>query len=224
VITQSVPQMYLSALQFSPRKSNVANHYHAHFKNTLSVEAGRVEGWPGTLNVLVGHSLGVQSVAFSHDGRHIVSGSYDMTIRVWDAATGDAVAGPLKGHTGYVYSVAISPDGKYIASGSANTTIWIWDAVTEDVVAGPCVGHLHSVFCVAFSPNSKHIASGSTDNTIRVWDAKTGEIVAGPFNGCTSYVYSVAFSPDGRHIVSRLRGQVHQDLGFSYRRYCGRSI
>ena len=46
-------------------------------------------------NILVGHTRGVTSVAFSQDGKHIASGSYDRTVRIWDAETGDAVTGPL---------------------------------------------------------------------------------------------------------------------------------
>jgi WD40 repeat protein len=44
----------------------------------------------------------VHSVAFSQDGKHIVSGSEDNTIRVWDAETGDVVSGPFEGHSGGV--------------------------------------------------------------------------------------------------------------------------
>ena len=45
-----------------------------------------------------GHTSYVNSVAFSQDGKHIVSGSDDKTIRVWDSETGDVVLGPLEGH------------------------------------------------------------------------------------------------------------------------------
>ena len=54
------------------------------------------------------------SVAFSPDGKRIVSGSEDQTVRVWDAETGEVVLGPLQSHSSPVYSVAFSPDGKRI--------------------------------------------------------------------------------------------------------------
>ena len=64
----------------------------------------------------------------------IVSGSYDETVRVWDAVTGDPVGGPLAGHGGPVLAVAIgrAGDRDVIVSGSGDDTVRVWDAVTGD--------------------------------------------------------------------------------------------
>jgi WD40 repeat protein len=58
-----------------------------------------------------------------------VSGSYDKTVRLWDAVTGAALQ-TLEGHSGSVTSVTFSPDGKQVVSGSYDGTVWLWDAVT----------------------------------------------------------------------------------------------
>ena len=72
-----------------------------------------------------GHSHYVWSVAYSPDGTKIVSGSYDNTIKIWDANTG-ACLQTLTGHSGGVESVAYSPDGTKIISGSWDRTVKIW--------------------------------------------------------------------------------------------------
>ena len=67
------------------------------------------------LLTLKGHTDVVTSVAFSPDGRRIVSGSFDSTVKVWDASSGQEIL-TLKG-PGSVDSVAFSPDGRRIVSG-----------------------------------------------------------------------------------------------------------
>ena len=111
-------------------------------------------------NPLQGHTSPVFSVAFSPDGRHIVSGSNDRTIRVWDAQTGGQVGNPLQGHTSSVRSVAFSPDGRHIVSGSDDKTIRVWDAQPGGQVGNPLQGHTSSlVQSVAPSPQGSHIHS-----------------------------------------------------------------
>ena len=96
------------------------------------MRTGSVFGKP-----LKGHTDSVWSVAYSPDGRHIISGSLDETIQMWDAETGSAVGKPLKGHFSSVSSVAYSPDGRHIISGSSDKTIQIWDAETGSAVGMP---------------------------------------------------------------------------------------
>lgn len=151
-----------------------------------------------TLN---GHERSVNSVTFSADGKKIISGSSDHTIRIWNAQTGAAVGEPLRGHSERVTDVAISQDGKWIASAANDYTVRTWSMSTfsENHVFK---GHSDWVTCVAFSPNGDYLISGSLDSTIRFWNVHTGEAVGLPLTGHTSWVYSVAFSPDGQEIVS----------------------
>ena len=74
---------------------------------------------------LKGHTDAIYSIAFSPDGKHIISGSHDKTIHIWDAKTYKSVGVPFKGHTNAIYSVAFSPDGKHIISGSVDKTLRI---------------------------------------------------------------------------------------------------
>jgi len=141
-------------------------------------------------------------VAFSPDSRHVVSGLDGGTIHVWNATTGEKVAGSLTEPTGIFFSVAFSPDGQRIVSSSSGQTIHVWNATTGENVAGSLTGHQDIVISVTFSPDGQRIVSGSLDGTIRMWNAMTGEIVASPYTGHTDWVTSVIFSPDGQRIVS----------------------
>jgi WD40 repeat protein len=123
--------------------------------------------------VLEGHEGGVWSVAFSPDGKQIVSGSLDSTLRVWDAVSGNC-QNTLAGHLGFVTSAAFSPDGKQIVSGSNDGTARVWNAVSGDC-QNTLAGHTSSVNSVAFSPDGKQIVSASNDGTVRMWDAMSGE-------------------------------------------------
>jgi WD40 repeat protein len=201
-ISASTPHIYISALTFSPAECFVAKHYRSRFSNLLSVLSGADQNWPPLLNIFRGHTDTVYSAVFSPDGKHVVSGSVDDTVRIWDAGTGELVAGPFEGHTGPVCSVAVSPDGKHVVSGSDDCTIRIWDAKDGDVVGGPFEGHTGYVESVAYSPDGKCIVSGSNDHTICIWDAGTGELLAGPFEGHTGCVECVAFSPNGKCVIS----------------------
>ena len=129
---------------------------------------------PGTtLFTFKGHSDYVDTVAWSPNGQFIASGSWDGTVKVWDAHTG-AIVTIYKGHTDVVSSLAWSPDGKYIASGSWDGTVRVWDAFTGSLLS-IYEGHADAVSAVAWSPNGQYIASGSWDHTVQVWYALTGE-------------------------------------------------
>jgi WD40 repeat protein len=178
------------------------------------------EDWRGGHGASQGtYDGGVTSVGFSPDGTHIVSGSWDKTIRIWDARTGKEVMKPLKGHTSNITSVGFSPDGTHIVSGSDDKTIRIWDARTGEEVVKPLKGHTgRHVTSVGFSPDGTHIVSSSWDGTVRIWDARTGEEVMKPLKGHTKWVTSVGFSPDGNLHRVGLLGQDDPNMGCEDRR------
>ena len=113
----------------------------------------------------------MNSVAYSPDGRHIISGSDDQTIRIWDAETGTAVGNTLKGHTYWVKSVAYSPCGLHIISGSSDGTIRIWSAETGAAVSKSLVGDVVSVQSVAYPSDEQCTVPGSLDETTHVDDS-----------------------------------------------------
>jgi len=87
----------------------------------------------------------VMSAVFSPDGKHIIPGSGDRTIRDWDAEGDDLVYGPFEGHTGGVMSVALSQDGTRIISGSGDNTIRVLDGLDEKRRFETCGVNLYTV-------------------------------------------------------------------------------
>lgn len=160
-----------------------------------------------------GHTAVVNQVLFSPDGKELISVGDDKVIRVWNAATGDAVRtirGQIgDGPAGKLYAAALSPDGQTLAVGgyleytgakeSLGYYIRLIDLHTGHVIrllSGPTKPTL----ALAFSPDGKTVASGDASGTVWMFDAATG---AGyPLKGHTRDVYGVAFSPDTKQVAS----------------------
>ena len=147
---------------------------------------------------LRGHEGPVRSVAYSPDGRRIVSGSKDGTLRIWNVASG-AVLLVLRGHDDSVGSVSWSHDGNRIVSGSDDRTIHIWDAESGGEVA-ILRGHIDRVRSVGWSPDGTTIVSGSRDGTVGLWSADLGTF-QGVVSRANDQVTSVTFSPNGSRIA-----------------------
>ncbi|PVG02869.1 WD40 repeat-like protein [Serendipita vermifera] len=201
-IMTSAPHIYVSGLPFMPMDSQLWNNMAPIFKNLMIVQEGRMKSWPGRPDKWIGHTKWVICIACSPDGRRIVSGSLDNTMRIWDVETGVTVGEPLRGHADHIRGVAYSPNGQCIVSGSFDRSIRIWDAETGASNFSPLEGHTDTVNSVAYSPNGHYIVSGSYDNTIRIWDADTGVLIGKPLEGHTDWVNTVVYSPDGRYIAS----------------------
>ncbi|KAG6902503.1 hypothetical protein C0995_015695 [Termitomyces sp. Mi166 len=198
----SAPQIYYSGLAFAPKRSQVLKLYGTHFCNSITVIGDLDNEWPIIETLVMQETSAIFCIAYSPNGTHIVSGSEDNTIKVWNAASGQQVREPFRGHTNFVHSVAYSPDGTHIVSGSQDMTIRVWIVESGQQVGEPLRGHTAAVSSVTYSSDGTRIVSGSWDMTIRVWDAALGQQVGEPFKGHTYSVYSVAYSPDGMYIVS----------------------
>jgi WD40 repeat protein len=144
-----------------------------------------------------GHTGPVRAVGFSPDGRIMASGSLDG-VRLWDAATGDALP-PLSQDTPRVVAVAFSPDGRLaVAQMGGNITLW-------DCGSGRCrgtlIGHSAMVWSLAFTPDGSRLASASRDMTVKLWDTARGQEIL-TLRGFASEVSGVTFSPDASRLVT----------------------
>lgn len=140
----------------------------------------------------------VYAVAFSPDGKRLVTANADHTVRLWDAETGKELL-VLAGHTEPVMEAVFSPDGTRIATASRDRTARIWDAAGGGTIV--LLPHAESVNSVAFSPDGKRLVTGANDGIARVFDISDGtEILS--LSGHTDDVLDATFSPDGQRIVT----------------------
>ncbi len=146
-----------------------------------------------------GHHHWVCSIAFSPDGKTLVSGSGDKTVKLWDVATGHCWQ-TLEGHTDWVISVAFSPTRPIVASSSSDRTIRLWNIHTGDCLQ-TLKGHEHWVCGIAFSPNGETLVSASDDRTLKLWNTQTGECYR-TLIGHSSVVRGVTISANGSLIAS----------------------
>ena len=122
--------------------------------------------------LFTGHTDSILGVAFSPDGKYVLTAGGDDTARLWDVQTGAEIR-RFTGHTGAVISVAFSPDGQYALTASQDHTARLWDVQTGAEIRR-FTGHTDEVWGVAFSPDGKYVLTGSNDKTARLWDVQTG--------------------------------------------------
>jgi WD40 repeat protein len=179
--------------------------------------------------LLKGHTQVVFALAFSPDGKRLISGSGDTTAIVWDLATRRQVL-RLSGHTKAVKAVAFTNDGRRVVTGSSDETLRLWNAadgkliaeMTEHKEASRREAQQHAamtkqefkesdvwyagVTAVAVSRGGPLIASGSADGRMLLWDGRTGKFLRklafpGGARGLAD-IHSLSFSPDGRWVLS----------------------
>src|SRR5439155_1486864 len=108
----------------------------------------------------------VTCVAFSADGKHILTGSKDRSLRLWDAATGKKVQ-TFVGHGNWVTAAALSPDGKLALSVSDDGSVKLWDAAEGEELDHIAVSDSNDVpCCAAFAPDGRSFLVGTADGVI----------------------------------------------------------
>jgi WD40 repeat protein len=176
-----------------------------------------------------GRVAAINGLAFTPDGKQIVSAGDDKVVRVWDWETGKAVR-TIRGQVGVIaadkiydfglspykaaaegriYAVALSPDGQWLAVGGY---IHAWRGLVDESIirihnfstgrpVALLYGHHNVVECLAFSPDGKRLISGSSDHTAIVWDIENRKLLY-RLEGHSAKIRAVAFLPDGGRAIT----------------------
>ncbi len=158
----------------------------------------QADEWKG--DKLAGHTGHVRAVAYSPDGKYLLSAGAKKQMFLWDLATGTQVRS-FATEQNLIVAATFSADGKWIGTADGAFEHHIFETATgnEGVKFPKMVGL--PIFNCAFAPDGKTMATAGEDTTVRIWDTATGQELK-KLCGHTTIVACVRFSPDGKRLVS----------------------
>lgn len=150
--------------------------------------------------MLIGHAGNVTCLAFSEDGKKVISGAWDSQVFVWDVEGGNVTA-ELTGHGGPVWGVMVY-DAKIVVTACADKIVRVFDL--NGKALGAMKGHTDVVRCFCKVPSGHwsgaELASAGNDEVIRLWRFDGQQVAA--LEGHTAYIYSLAILPNGDIVSS----------------------
>jgi WD40 repeat protein/serine/threonine protein kinase len=173
--------------------------------NYRNLEHGGNVAEPVKFRALEGHANRVHSVCFSKDGRLLLSGSYDNTVRLWDYSAG-SILQTFRGHDSWVRAAVFAPDGRTLLSASHDDTVREWSIAGYEELRAlqgrRLEGHADAVLFAAYSPDQQSVVTASRDRSARVWDARTGAERSVLAEGHAFLASSAKFFDGGRKLVT----------------------
>jgi hypothetical protein len=151
-----------------------------------------------------GNSGNVWALAVTPDGKHIISGGDDLSVKVWNVASKSLFAGAsqvftCEGHAYAVTAVAVMPDGQRIVSGDYGGEICVW--LLNGALKNTFELHDGTVQALVALPDNQHALSGSADKTVKLFNVNDGSVLR-TFTHHASDVWCLALLPDGLRFVS----------------------
>lgn len=198
------------AVAVSPDKATVAagRGNQIHLFNAQSGEQQKVLLQPDLKTpkgkpVQAAHLSLIESLAYSPDGKLLISGSFGEVI-IWDVAAG-SVKQKLTGFADRVVALAVSKDGKFLATGGGAPTedgeIKVFELETGKLVVDIKNGHSDTVFGVCFSPDGTKLATCGADKFVKTFELPDGKFIKS-FEGHTHHVMDVGWKGDGKLLAS----------------------
>lgn len=178
---------------FSPNGNLIATTNFDQFSATIwDPKTGK------SVRSMIGHTAPLWSVAFSPDGRYLVTASEDSTARIWEVSTGDEILA-LQGHTNQVISAVFSPDGRHVATGGSDAQLIVWDASTGEIIT--TYQNNTQIWDVMYNPNRSQLAFTDGVNGVTVLNAETYQLLYQK-RYHTEIVRALDYSPDGSQLVT----------------------
>ena len=157
------------------------------------------EGSLSPLSTLIGHSRGINDVAWSPTSGYVATASDDKTCRLWDVQTAQALV-EFRGHSNFCFAVKFNPSSNLIVTGSFDETVKLWDARSGDCIS-TIPAHSDPVTSVDFNRDGTCVVSGSHDGLVRIWDTATGECLKTTYAPTNPPVSHVQYSPNGQYVL-----------------------
>ena len=155
------------------------------------------------IRTLRDHIDAVYALAFTPDGKRLVSGGADRSVKVWNVATGTRLY-TLSDATDGINTIALSPDGERVAAGGLDKTIRIWHlGEKEGTLENTLIAHEDAILKLAWSPDGKHLASAAADRTIKLFRASDLTEVR-TFAKQPDWAFGLEFAPNGKSFAAGL--------------------
>jgi WD40 repeat protein len=157
------------------------------------------------LRTIQANTANLQAIAFSHDGRYVVTaadtdfGANEQNVRMWRVNDGSLVRGFGVPDSTISYSVDLSPDDSILAVCQGND-VKLYQ-VSSGALLRTLTGHTFSTFEVRFSPDGTMVASAAGDNKAKIWRVSDGALLK-TLSGHTFFVNSVAWSPNNANLAT----------------------
>ncbi len=195
----------VEALAVSPDSRSFAigcSNWNAYVARFIGVD-GRLVQEGVALQTFRGHTSSVTSVCFSQDSKHLVTGSTDYTVRIWDVASQTELR--VLRNPSWVYSVDIIPNSSRVAAGMLNGTVYVWDVNGNEPIYR-LLDFWSSVDSVACSNDGRWMACSSSTGTLRIYTSEGTpkhniELAQTP-------IHMVAFSPNSALLAAACKNYI----------------
>ncbi len=152
------------------------------------------------VRTLKGHTNRVNSVHFSSDGKYIISGSWDETLKLWKIESAEEIR-TFKAYDKGINAIAYSSDGEFIINSDTSDNNFRLSRISTGKVLNIFKEHKTKIVSLAFSPDGNYIISGSENNNLIFWDRRESKKIK-KYKGHDDLINDIDFNNDGKNFAT----------------------